>query len=171
MKRQRHLTEDHGKIIFVSVCARFFFSVMYPTFKHAPWKESTNKRSVDDLELFDDQRRKSARIIWFLSSPWSGFRRLSTACKSDDLSSNYKRYLAFAGFFRYDELLWIMQYRSQALPYFKSTNSSLLGKCALWNFDGKCLPFTSIAQLFYDYWRTLFVGLKGQTNPSKHLWI
>ena len=66
----------------------FFFAVIHPTFKHAPWKESTIKRSVDDLELFDDQRRKSARIIWFLSSPWSGFRQLSTACKSDDLSSN-----------------------------------------------------------------------------------
>ena len=24
-------------------------------------------------------------MIWFLSSPWSGFRKLSTACKSDDL--------------------------------------------------------------------------------------
>ena len=31
---------------------------------------------------------KSSRIIWFLSSPWSGFRQLSTACKSDYLSSN-----------------------------------------------------------------------------------
>ena len=51
----------------------FFFAVIHPTFKHAPWKESTIKRSVDDLKLFDDQRRKSARIIWFLSSPWSGF--------------------------------------------------------------------------------------------------
>ena len=70
------------------LCECFFFAVIHPTFKHAPWKESTIKRSVDDLELFDDQRRKSARIIWFLSSPWSGFRQLSTACKSDDLSSN-----------------------------------------------------------------------------------
>ena len=44
----------------------FFFVVMHPTFKHAPWKESTNiKRSVDDLELFDDQRRKSARAWSF----------------------------------------------------------------------------------------------------------
>ena len=74
--------------VFVFVCLFFFFAVIHPTFKHAPWKESTIKRSVDDLELFDDQRRKSARIIWFLSSPWSGFRQLSTACKSDDLSSN-----------------------------------------------------------------------------------
>ena len=69
-------------------CFCFFFAALYPTFKHAPWRESMIKRSVDDLELFDDQRRKSARIIWFLSSPWSGFRQLSTACKCDDLSSN-----------------------------------------------------------------------------------
>ena len=60
----------------------FCFAALHPTFKHAPWKESMIKRSVVDLELFDDQRRKSARIIWFLSSPWSGFRQLSTACKS-----------------------------------------------------------------------------------------
>ena len=39
-------------------CFVFFFALMNPTFKHAPWKESTIKRSVDDLELFDDQRRK-----------------------------------------------------------------------------------------------------------------
>ena len=32
-------------------------------------------------------------------------------------------------------------------------------KCALWNFDEKCLPFTSIAKLFYNYWKILFVGL------------
>ena len=36
----------------------FFFAVMNPTFKHAPWKELTIKRSVDDLELSDDQREK-----------------------------------------------------------------------------------------------------------------
>ena len=35
----------------------FFFAAIHPTFKHAPRKESTIKRSVDDLELFDDQRR------------------------------------------------------------------------------------------------------------------
>ena len=67
----------------------FFFPVIHLTFKHTPWKESTIKRFVDDLELLDDQLRKSARIIWFLSSPWSGFRQLSTACKRDDLSKNY----------------------------------------------------------------------------------
>ena len=41
----------------------FFLAVIHPTCKHALQKESTIKRSVDDLELFDDQRRKSARII------------------------------------------------------------------------------------------------------------
>ena len=46
-------TEDHGKVVFASV---FIFTAIHPTFKHAPRKESTIKRSVDDLELFDDQR-------------------------------------------------------------------------------------------------------------------
>ena len=58
---QRQRTEDHGKVIFASIS--LFFAAIHPTFKHAPRKESTIKRSVDDLELFDDQRRKSARII------------------------------------------------------------------------------------------------------------
>ena len=57
---QRQRTEDHGK---VTVCECFFFAIIHPTFKHTPSKESTIKHSVDDLELFDDQRRKSARII------------------------------------------------------------------------------------------------------------
>ena len=64
----------------------FFFAVIHPTCKRALRKESTIKRSADDFELFDDQRRKSVRIIRFLSSTWSGFRQLSTACKSDDLT-------------------------------------------------------------------------------------
>ena len=55
----------------------FFFAVIHPTCKHALRKESAIKRSVDDLELFDDQRRKSTRIIWFLSSPRSGFHHIS----------------------------------------------------------------------------------------------
>ena len=61
----------------------FFFVVIHSTCKHAPRKESTIKRSVDDLELFDDQRWKSARITWFLSSLWSGFRpvNMSTCTK------------------------------------------------------------------------------------------
>ena len=87
---QRQRTEDPGKIIFAAsvFCLFFFFAVIHTTFKHAPWKESTIKRSVDDLELFDYQRRKSFRIIWFLSSPWSGFRQLSTACKIEQLTRN-----------------------------------------------------------------------------------
>ena len=60
--RQKQRTEDHGKVIFASVCF-FFFAVIQPTCKHALRKESTIKRSVDDLGLFDDQRRKSTRII------------------------------------------------------------------------------------------------------------
>ena len=66
----------------------FFFAVIHSTCKHALRKESMIKHSVDDLQLFDDQRRKSARIIWFWSSLGSGFHQLSTACKSDDLGSN-----------------------------------------------------------------------------------
>ena len=41
------------------LCEWFFLAVIHPTFKDAPWKES-----LDDLELFYDQRRKSVRIIW-----------------------------------------------------------------------------------------------------------
>ena len=62
---QRQRSEDHGKVIFASIYLFFFFVAIHPTFKHAPRKESTIKRSVDDLKLFDDQRRKSARIIYF----------------------------------------------------------------------------------------------------------
>ena len=46
--------------------------------------------------------------------------------------------------------IWII-----LVPYFESTNSSLLTKCALWNLDLKCLPFTSIAALFYNYWNSI----------------
>ena len=59
---QRQRTEDHGKVIFASI-SFFVLAAIHPTFKHAPRKESTIKPSVDDLEVFDDQRRKSARII------------------------------------------------------------------------------------------------------------
>ena len=58
---QRQRTEDHGKVIFASVF--LIFAVIHPTCKHALRKESTIKRSVDDLKLFDDQRRKSTRNI------------------------------------------------------------------------------------------------------------
>ena len=87
---QRQRTEDHGKVIFAFLFVCLFFAVIHPTCKQALPKESTIKRSKDDLELFDDQRRKSARIIRFLSSPWSGFLQLSTACKSDDLLATNK---------------------------------------------------------------------------------
>ena len=58
---QRQQTDDHGKVIFVSL----FFgpSYIYPKCKHALWKKPTIKCSEDDLVLFDDQRQKSARII------------------------------------------------------------------------------------------------------------
>ena len=42
-------------------------------------------------------------------------------------------------------------------------------KMCFWNFDGKCLPFTLIAELFYNYWKALFVILQEQTN--KNSWI
>ena len=58
---------------YLCECFLFFFAVIHPTCKHAR-KEPTIKRSVDDLDLFDDQRRRSARIInLILSSLWSGF--------------------------------------------------------------------------------------------------
>ena len=61
------------------------FVVIHFPCKHSLRKELAVKSSVDDLELFDGQRRKSASIIGFLSSPWIGvdFSRSSTACKSD----------------------------------------------------------------------------------------
>ena len=73
---QRERSEDHWKVIFASVFFLFFLAVRYSTCKHAFRKESTIKRSVDDFELFDGQRQKSTRIIWFLLSPWSGFCRV-----------------------------------------------------------------------------------------------
>ena len=51
-------TEDHGKVFFASF---FFFGPSYII--HALRKESTIKRSVDDVELFDDHHLKRARII------------------------------------------------------------------------------------------------------------
>ena len=47
------------------------FNVIHSPCKHPLWKESTIKRTVDDLELYDGQRRKSASITGFLSSSWS----------------------------------------------------------------------------------------------------
>ena len=57
---QRQRNENHGKVIF----ANLFFGLSYiPNVSKHFAKSRTIKRSVDDLELFDDQRRKSARII------------------------------------------------------------------------------------------------------------
>ena len=51
--------------------------------------------------------------------------------------------------------------------YSESTNSSLLRKCAVWNFDGKCLPFTLIAELFCTYWKSLlWDGRSKQILPN-----
>ena len=33
--------------------------------------------------------------------------------------------------------------------------------CDPWNFDGKCLPFTSFAELFYNYWKKTICGTVG----------
>ena len=61
---QKQRTEDHGNVIFASV---FFFLPSYIPHLSMHLEKSRRlilfKRSVDDLELFDDQRRKSARII------------------------------------------------------------------------------------------------------------
>ena len=58
---QRKRSEGHGKVIFATVV--FFFAVIHPSCKHALRKESTIKRSVDNLELFDDQRRGFRQLI------------------------------------------------------------------------------------------------------------
>ena len=86
------------------LCECFFFAVILPTCKHALWKESTIKDPVDDLELFDDKRRKSARIIWFLSSPWSGFRQWGTAYK---VATNEESEIAVF-FYNWLVLPWVM---------------------------------------------------------------
>ena len=61
---QKQRTEDHGTVIFASV---FFFLPSYIPHLSMHLEKSRRlilfKRSADDLELFDDQRRKSARII------------------------------------------------------------------------------------------------------------
>ena len=74
------------KVIFANVF--YFFAIIHPTCKDAR-KELTIKRSVDDLDLFNDQRRRSARIInliFVITVEW--ICQLSTACKSDGLNSN-----------------------------------------------------------------------------------
>ena len=51
----------------LSLWVVLIFVVIHSPCNHALRKKSTIKRSVDDLELFDGQYRKSARIIGFLS--------------------------------------------------------------------------------------------------------
>ena len=47
------------------------FNVVHSPCKHPLWKESTIKRTVDDLELYEEKKKKSASITGFLSSSWS----------------------------------------------------------------------------------------------------
>ena len=46
----------------------FLFVVIHSTCKHALRKESTIKRSVDDLDLFDDQRQD--HLIFVIIVEW-----------------------------------------------------------------------------------------------------
>ena len=50
-------------LLLLLLISLLLFAVIFSTCKHALQKESTIKRSVDDLELFDDQRQKRARTI------------------------------------------------------------------------------------------------------------
>ena len=50
-------------LLLLLLISLLLFAVILSTCKHALQKESTIKRSVDDLELFDDQRQKRARTI------------------------------------------------------------------------------------------------------------
>ena len=87
--------EGSLRVFFFLFCFVFLPSYIPHVSMHF---EKSRRAFCGRFELFDDQRRKSASIIWFLSSPWSEFRQLSTACKrtkSDDLSSNYRGMLYF----------------------------------------------------------------------------
>ena len=59
---QRQRSEDHGKVIFASIYLFFFLSPYIPHLS-MHLEKSRRLSVVDDLELFDDQRRKSASII------------------------------------------------------------------------------------------------------------
>ena len=74
---QRQRTEDHWKVIFarflfliyfIIIIIYLFFAVILSTCKHALRKESTIKRFVDDLELFDDQRQD--HLIFVIIVEW-----------------------------------------------------------------------------------------------------
>ena len=51
------------RVLLLLLLLLLLFAVILSTCKHALQKESTIKRSVDDLGLFDDQRQKRARTI------------------------------------------------------------------------------------------------------------
>ena len=57
------ITEKLSLRVLLLLLLLLLFAVILSTCKHALQKESTIKRSVDDLELFDDQRQKRARTI------------------------------------------------------------------------------------------------------------
>ena len=71
---QRQRTEDHGKVIFASV---FFFLLSYISHLSMHLEKSRRLSVLWTIWNFSMiSSRKIARIIWFLSSPWSGFRQL-----------------------------------------------------------------------------------------------
>ena len=57
------ITERLSLRVLLLLLLLLLFAVILSTCKHALQKESTIKRSVDDLGLFDDQRQKRARTI------------------------------------------------------------------------------------------------------------
>ena len=50
------------------------------------------------------------------------------------------------------------------MPYFESTNSSLLGKCALWNFDGNACP---LLQFFFNIISQHFPSVHGYADDTQ----
>ena len=71
------ITERLSLRVFVCLFVCFVVVVVFlPSYiPHVSMHFEKSRSPVDDLELCDDQRRKSARIISFLSSSLSGFRQ------------------------------------------------------------------------------------------------
>ena len=65
---ERLSLRDFYFYLFIIIIIYFFFAVILSTCKHALRKESTIKRSVDDLELFDDQRQD--HLIFVIIVEW-----------------------------------------------------------------------------------------------------
>ena len=63
-----YLCEMFIFIYFIIIIIYLFFAVILSTCKHALRKESTFKHSVDDLELFDDQRQD--HLIFVIIVEW-----------------------------------------------------------------------------------------------------